>query len=329
MSRNRLILVLGLVIAFSMVLAACGQPPAEVTEAPTQAPVLRHGGWLDQIVFTVTSSDAAVTQLSAGAIDVYAGGLSSAEFPTIQEAGLSYAASNGLYYNMMYNPAVFKSEVGTFNPFANRKIREATNYLYDRNYINQEVYAGGGLVKFFAIQTNGPDYADLADVCRALEAKYAYNLEKAQQMISDEMLATPDVTLGADGKWQYKGAPIVLITIIRNDSDGTRIPIGDYISAQLELAGFTVDRQYKKSREASPIWLGSDPADGLWHVYTAAWSSTAISRDDKGMFQQMYLNTSIQGSHPFLDNINADPEFQTVAMIWPTPTSPISMIARP
>jgi peptide/nickel transport system substrate-binding protein len=212
----------------------------------------------------------------------------------------------------MYNPAVFKEEVGTFNPFANRKIREATNWLYDRNYINQEVYAGGGLVKFFAIQTNGPDYADLADVARALESKYAYNLEKAQQVISDEMLATPDVTLGADGKWAYKGTPITLIHIIRNDSDKTRIPIGDYVSGQLEKVGFLVDRQYKKSREASPIWLGSDPADGLWHMYTAAWSSTAISRDEKDMFQQMYLNTSVQGSHPFLDNNNVDPEFQKV-----------------
>jgi peptide/nickel transport system substrate-binding protein len=312
MSRNRLMLVLGLVIAFSMVLAACGQTPAVVpTDAPTQAPVVRHGGWLDQIVFTVTSSDAAVTQISAGAIDVYAGGLASGEFPTIQEAGLNYAASNGLYYNMMYNPAVFKTEVGTLNPFSNRKIREATNWLYDRNYINQEVYAGGGLVKFFAIQTNGPDYADLADVARSLESKYAYNLEKAKTVISEEMLAM-GATLGADGKWQYNGAPVTLILIIRNDSDGTRIPIGDYVGNQLEAAGFTVDRQYKKSREASPIWLGSDPADGLWHVYTAAWSSTAISRDDKGMFQQMYLNSSVQGSHPFLDNINPDPAFQQV-----------------
>ena len=163
-----------------------------------------------------------MTQLKAGAIDVYAGGLASADFPSIKDAGLSYAASNGLYYDIMYNPAVLK-DANTLNPFNDRKIREATNWLYDRNYINQEVYAGGGLAKFFAIQTNGPDYADLADVARGLESEYAYNPDKAKQIISDEM-TTLGATAGADGMWQYNGKPVSLIFLVRSDSDGTRSP---------------------------------------------------------------------------------------------------------
>jgi peptide/nickel transport system substrate-binding protein len=327
MLKNRLMLVLSLLVLTSMILSACGTPapateppatqPSQPTEAateaptaePTPVPTTRHGGWLDEIVFSVVSSDSAVTQLEAGAIDIYAGGLASAEFPTITDAGLSYATSNGLYYDQLYNPAVC-TDTTQLNPFSSRAIREATNWLYDRNYINQEVYAGGGLEKFFVIQTNGPDYADLADVARALEAKYAYNPDKAKEVITAEMEAM-GATLSADGKWEFNGAPVTLIHLIRTDSDGTRVPIGDYVSAQLETVGFTVDRQYKLSREASPLWIGSDPVECLWHVYTAAWSSTQIDRDERDMFQQMYLNTSIQGMPVFLANA-ADPEFQEI-----------------
>jgi peptide/nickel transport system substrate-binding protein len=212
----------------------------------------------------------------------------------------------GTYYDIMYNPAKFDDE-NTLNPFADRKIREATNWLYDRDYINQEIYSGGSLPKYFAIQTNGPDYADLADIARGLEAKYAYNLDQAQKVISEEMTAL-GATLGADGKWQYKGKPVTLIFLIRPDGDGTRKPMGDYVANQLEKVGFTVDRQYKKSSEAGPIWQKTSH-EGQWSMYTAGWINSGIELDAKGDFQQMYLNSSVQGIQPFLSNV-ADPAFQ-------------------
>ncbi len=323
MHQKRLTLLVGTLAAVSMILGACGPaatateaapPPTQApaapaaTEAPTQAPpTTRHGGWLDEIDFSVVSSDSAITQLKAGSIDVYAGGLASADFPAIKDAGLGYGASNGLYYDIMYNPAVF-TDTNVLNPFSDRKIREATNWLFDRNYINQEVYAGGGLEKFFPIQTNGPDYADLADVARGLEAKYAYNLDKGKKAIFDEMTALGAVQ-SPDGKWQYNGNPVTLTFLVRTDSDGTRKPIGDYVTKQLEDAGFTVDEQYKKSSEASPLVFDSQASDGKWSMYTAAWSSSVISRDEKNIFQEMYLNTSQQGVDPFLSN-EADPTFQ-------------------
>jgi peptide/nickel transport system substrate-binding protein len=322
MLQKRLMLVVGVVVALSMLLTACGPSvtatpaaPAntevpKATEAPTQAPpTSRHGGWLDEIDFSVVDSESAITQLKAGAIDLYGEGLASADLPAIKDSGLNYWAFNGLYYDLMFNPAVLK-DANTLNPFSDRKIREAVNWLVDRNYINQEVYAGGGLPKFFPIQTNGPDYADLADVARGLESQYAYNPDKAKQVISDEM-ATLGATMGTDGKWQFKDNPVSLIFLVRTDSDGTRKPIGDYVTKQLESVGFTVDEQYKKSSEASPLVFNSDPVDGKWTVYTAAWSASVLSRDDAPQFQQMYLNTSIQGTQPFLSN-TADPSFQKV-----------------
>jgi peptide/nickel transport system substrate-binding protein len=314
MSRNRISLVVGLLVAFSMMLAACGptttSTPAVATIPPTAEPTAvptRHGGWLDQIVFSVVQADSAVTQIQAGAIDTFAYGLTSANLKSIQDAGLSYASSMGTYYDIMYMPATC-ADPNTLNPFTDRKIREATNMLYDRNYINQEIYAGGALPKFFPITTNGIDYADLADVARGLEAKYAFNETKAIADIAAEMNTIADVTMGADGKWQFKGTPILLIFLIRSDGDGSRKPMGDYVATQLEKAGFTVDRQYKKGSEAAPIWQGTN-VTCEWNVYTAGWGSTGLSRDDAGMFQQMYLPDSVQGIEPFLSNV-ADPALQ-------------------
>ena len=308
-------IVLGLVIAFSMVLTACG---STATPAPTAAPVAqqaatsapaRHGGWLDEIDASVVASDSAVTQLQAGAVDIYSTGLPPSDLSAIKAAGLSYGTYTGTYYDILYNPAVFK-DTSVLNPFSDRKIREATNYLYDRNYIDQEVYNGGGLAKFFPFVTDGPDYTDLADVAASLEAQYAYNPDKAKQIITTEMTSL-GATADSTGKWQYKGKPVTLNFLIRNDSDGTRKPLGDYVAAQLATVGFTVNSEYKKSSEASPIWIDSDPTLGEWNLYTAAWVNTAIERDGKTDFQSMYLPDSAQGMQVFSAN-NPDPAFQKV-----------------
>jgi len=110
---RKLYAVLGVLIVASMVLSACATPTAAPTEAPvvepTEAPVVTEapteteetvvpyngkGGWLDQIVVSVVTKDSAVTQLEAGAIDIYANGLSASDFPAIQEAGLSYSTAS-------------------------------------------------------------------------------------------------------------------------------------------------------------------------------------------------------------------------------------------
>ena len=324
MLRNRLMLFLGLLVIASMILTACGgttptQPPAKqppATEAPTVAPTkpptARHGGWLDEIDYSVVGSDSAIAQVQAGAIDLYSFNLASTELSALKSSGLSYSGSYGGNYAIMLNPAILK-DANVLNPFSDHKIREAMNWLIDRNYVNQEIYGGGSLPKFFAITTNLVDYTGIVDIARELEIKYAYNLDKAKQVISDEMTTTLGATAGADGKFQYKGKPVSLIFVIRSDGDGTRKPLGDYVATQLESVGFTVDRQYKTSTEASPIWIGSNPADGKWNLYTAGWLSSGLTRDEKQQFQQMYPPDSQQGLSIFLANKNIDPAFQKVA----------------
>ncbi|HEX2698288.1 MAG TPA: ABC transporter substrate-binding protein [Anaerolineales bacterium] len=318
MVQKRFMFALGLLVAMSMVLSACGgtsTPTAAPTTAPAGPtavpPTTRHGGWLDEIDVSVVSADSAISQVQAGAIDLFSFNLSSKELAAIKSAGVSYSQSYGGYYDILLNPATFK-DANVLNPFSDKKIREAMNWAIDRNYVNQEIYGGGSLPKFFAITTNLVDYTGVVDTARALETKYAYNLDKAKQVVADEM-GSLGATAGADGKWQFKGKPVSLIFLIRSDGDGTRKPLGDYVANQLESLGFTVDRQYKKSSEASPIWIGSDPVDGQWNLYTAGWLSPGLTRDESNSFQQMYAPDSQQGMSVFLANTGIDPEFQKVS----------------
>lgn len=332
MKHKQLYYALSFLVMISMALAACApqvaatEPPGAqteepaMTEEPTEAateeptaeptaePTSRRGGWLDEIDVSVVSGDSAISQLQAGAIDFYSFNLASDAFPAIRDAGLSYTQAFGGYYGISFNPAVF-TDTTQLNPFSNRKIREAMNWMIDRDYINQEIYAGGSLTKLLPITTQLVEYTNLIDTARALEAKYVYDFDRAKEIIDAEMEG-----MGAelvDGTWSYNGQPINLIFLIRNDGDGTRLPMGDYIANQLESIGFTVDRQYKTASEAFTIWQGTTAADGLWHMYTAGYIPSGLSslRDESPNIQQGYLNTSIQASEPYIST-TSDPEFQ-------------------
>ncbi len=258
----------------------------EVQVVVTPEPSQRTGGWLDTVTMVADPSvQSAVTRLNAGDIDVYAQSSSNAEtLQTAKDEGLAYVNSYGSYNDLTFNTfgPVFTSTTGGLNPFAIREVREAMNWLIDRNYIIQEIMGGLAVPKFEPITSGFPDYAKYVDIARAIEAKYAYNMDKANEVISAQMEQL-GATKGADGKWMYNNAPVTLIFLIRVEDE--RRQIGDYISNQLEAIGFTVDRQYKTSSEASVLWVRGNVADGLWHLYTGGWITTAIDRDQGSNFE--------------------------------------------
>jgi uncharacterized surface protein with fasciclin (FAS1) repeats len=328
--QKKLLALLGVVIASALVLAACqpaAQPTPEtivetrivtevVTEVVTEivteiveveAPVDRNGAWVDTVVMVADPSvESAVARILADDIDVYAQAATDTEaLQTVQAEGLSYVTTVGSYNEITLNPADPMLNTGGLNPFGVPAIREAMNKLLDRDFVVQEILGGLGLPKYLPINGVFPDYANFAAKARELEAKYAYDPEAADAAITTEMEA-----LGAskvDGVWTYEGEPVVLIGIIRTEDE--RLQIGDYVANQLESIGFTVDRQYKTSSEASPIWLRSDPAEGQWHYYTGGWITTAISRDDGGNFQFFYSPRSVYGFTPLWQAYQVTEEF--------------------
>lgn len=251
--------------------AAAAPPPVSDEEAN------RTGAWLDTIVIVEEPSDsAAFTRLEAGDIDVYAFGVANPEISEQEAASdvVDAEQSFGGTDELTFNPTGPEFADGRLNPFSVPRIREAMNMLVDRTYIVEELYGGLAVERYMPFNTPSSDYALYADIARTLEAKYAYNPEAANQIITEEMEA-----LGAtmEDVWMYNGEPVEISVLIRIED--RRRDIGDYVSSQLEDIGFTVIRDYRPASEASPCWLRTDTAEGCFHIYTGGWITTQVPRD--------------------------------------------------
>jgi peptide/nickel transport system substrate-binding protein len=289
-------------------LMACAPAPTPVPPTPTPVPL--KGAWVDEVVFFEEKDSAkAVSMLEAGEMHTFFWGSTDAKlFAKVKDSkALRYDMSYGSYNEITFNTYGPTLKDGRLNPFSVPAVREAMNWLVDRNYIVKEIFGGLGAPRYLALNTVFPDYARLADVAKALELKYAYDAKKAKEVIDAEMKKLGAELVG--GKWQYKGAPVTLIFIIRTEDE--RRAIGDYISKQLEDIGFTVDRQYKTAAEASPLWLLADPADGKMHLYTGGWISTVISRDQAGNFDFFY--TPRGRPDPLWQAYKPAPEFDKIS----------------
>lgn len=278
--------------------------------AMSLAAAARTGAWVDEVVFVEeTDQNKAVARIESGELDIFTLGISQADlFKRIKASStLDYDVSYGSYNELTLNPAGPVLNNGKLNPFAAPAIREAINWLLDRNYIANELMGGLGVPRYTALNTAFADYARYADIARGIELKYAYNFDKAKQVITEEMTKLGATMSG--GKWIYKGEPVSLIFLIRPEDE--RKLAGDYIANQMEKIGFTIDRQYKRAADASPLWNASNPADGKWNLYTGGWVSTLVNRDLGDNFS--YFFTPRGRSSPLWQAYKPEPEYDEVA----------------
>jgi len=253
------------------------------------AGLARNGAWVDEVVLTEEpNAGAAVLKLAAGDIDVYAFSIGDRALFTQVQANpdLKYYSSFGSFNDFTMNHSgdqPFFTD-GRLNPFGVPAIREAMHWIIDREYIAQEIMGGLAVPKYSYINSAFPDAQRYPDVVEAIEDYYAYDFAKGEAVIAAEMEKLGATKVG--GKWTYDGKPVELKMLIRTEDE--RRLIGDYISDQLEALGFTVVRQYGISRELSPLWISSNPLEGLWNGYTGGWVTTAVSRDQGTGFNQFY-----------------------------------------
>lgn len=266
-AKIALLLAISTLLALQLIL-----PRAFAQETVPQGP------WVDEIAFfEEPSEDKVVDMLLKGDVHVYLYNIRDPRlFETIRNSpSLAYKVSFGMYNELTFNPAEFKTG---FNPFANKRIREAMNYVVDREYVAKELWQGMGKPKWVSYISAFPEYGRIADTIKTLEAKYKYDFDKGKTIVYEEM-----AEMGAElkeGKWYYKGELVVIKVLIRIEDQ--RKLLGDYFAGQLEKLGFTVDRLFKSRKEASPIVFAGDPTLGQWHVYTGGWIATAVSLDDSG-----------------------------------------------
>jgi len=289
---------------------------AAATDEPEEAPVVdRNGGWFDTIVAVEEpNASAAVERLLAGDLDAYLFAVGDPEvYAKIvdNDEALDWWPSYGLSDEFTFNTAGPTFANGELNPFSVPAVREAVNWLIDRDYIVNEIMGGLGAPRYTTVSTVDPDYVQYIDVISELEAYYAYNPDKAAEVIATEMEA-----LGAelvDDVWTFNDAPVNIIMVIRTEDK--RREIGDYLATQLESIGFTVTRDYKNFSDAATCWRSADPTEGCFHIYTGGWSSSAISLDSGSNFGFWY--TPLGGISVNSSTYAPTAEFQAAAdALW-------------
>ena len=270
----------------------------------------RMGTWVDEVIIVEEPNvTTAVSRLKAGDLQIWASGSSDINaFNAVKEdPNLDYLQVFGSYSEITFNPVGPKFNDGRLNPLSSRKIREATNMMIDRDYIAQEIYNGLAVPKHNLLNTSFVDYSRVVETARSLEVKYAFNLEKAKEIIHEEMVAM-GATL-VNGYWQYEGKDIELIVLARSEDE--RKELGEYFAEQLGKVGFKTKVEYRTGSEASPIWLLGDPWQGQWHVYTGGWSAPVVYRDQGHIFNQMYTRKTM--SQPLFQALEPIPELDEIS----------------
>ncbi|MDH3779469.1 MAG: ABC transporter substrate-binding protein [Nitrosopumilus sp.] len=222
----------------------------------------------------------ALEEVQNGNLDTYYYTISPDRLENHQDRkGLQVFDSTGGSYSILINPA----ESDEYNPFSNKDIRFALNYLVDRKLIVNELMGGYGspIISYY-----GPSDPEYLTVIEQLETfNFEYNPTLANEVISRAL--SEEGAEKNENKWQMNGKPIEVIIFIRSD-DPVRKSIGEILAVELEKVGFVVKKDFGDLNKAFVVVYGSNPSDVKWSLYTEGWGRSAFVRYDSVGLGQMY-----------------------------------------
>ena len=289
----------------------------------------REGGaWIDELIITQESSEAAsILKMQEGRVHIYGHDLTDTDLFDIVQADedLDYKMVLGGSRDFLFNVkddsgSGFFPISGEMNPFSVAELREAMNFMIDRDYIAEEVLAGMGTPLYTQFTPGGSEETRYETFLDGIKAQYAYSPATGQANITAVMEGLGAVCtggpLGEEGAvWQFdygSGLEDVIIhQVIRQDL-APYPPLGDYFADVLEDdCGFTVDRIYATSPVAWGTYL-LDAGQELWHVYGGGWGMPAIFRTEVHSFAQFNTHLVMAGYPPWesLEPLMSDPEWE-------------------
>ncbi|MCL0089073.1 ABC transporter substrate-binding protein [Dehalococcoidia bacterium] len=323
MSKVKISMSLLLTALVVVSVLAMGCPPPRVVEPPVEEPPVvveppvRMGAWLDEIVAIIMDHDLAIPKIAAGELHLFGDDIADPEFfeKVVAHPEMGYEQLFGVFMELTLNPAGTPEDPtfrdGRLNPFAVPRIREAMNWLLDRDYIAEEIWKGMAIPRYFPLHPAFPDYARIIDVARALELRYAYDPDKGRAIILEEMEKLGAELIDGIWHWEIEGVMEPVEIIVLGRIEDARRELAHHVTRILEDLGFVVKELIKTSADASPIWLHGHPYDGLMHIYTGGWIATVISRDQRGVFDYFYTERGIP--LPLWRYTKPTPEFDELA----------------
>ena len=255
--------------------------------APAQAK--GPGPALDKLVFRAFDVDRAPRDLDAGSMDLYlfslktdaAAQLKSGPRFTLYEAPASTVS-------LLLNPS--PGPKGELNPFSIREVRQAMQYLADRQFIARDIYRGRAAPMISQVSPGDFDYLSVYDIERS--SGIGYDPEYGRQLIATAMQKAGAQRV--NGAWTFGGQPVRVKIVGRVEDE--RRNIADLIRVELEKAGFTVSITYLPFAAAVDLTYSSDPAALGWSIYTEGWGRSSPSRYDYANVNSM--NAPWMGNMP-------------------------------
>lgn len=276
--RSGLLIPCAAAVLFVMLAAQaspCDGPCEARADGATYVDSVRFVQYLDE--------NTALEEVRGGGLDMYYYHVSSDQLESHQSRqGLNVHESTGGSYSILVNPAVSES---AFNPFQDRDVRFALNYLVDRRLIVNELMGGYGVPIVSHYGPYDPEY--LTVIGRLAAFEFEYNPALAERLISDRMHAMGATKDGGSGAWMMGSEPVSVSFLIRSD-DPVRKSIGEILASELERMGFAVQKEFGDLNKAFVVVYGSDPADLKWSLYTEGWAKSAFVRYDSTGLSQMY-----------------------------------------
>jgi peptide/nickel transport system substrate-binding protein len=214
----------------------------------------------------------ALEEVKNGNLDTYYYTISPDRLENYQDKkGLQVFDSTGGSYSILINPA----ESDEYNPFSNKDIRFALNYLVDRKLIVNELMGGYGSPIISYYSPSDPEYLTVIEQLETFN--FEYNPAFANEIISRAL--NEEGANKNENKWQMNGNPIEVIIFIRSD-DPVRKSIGEILAIELEKVGFVVKKDFGDLNKAFVVVYGSNPSDVKWSLYTEGWSRSAFVKYD-------------------------------------------------
>ncbi|MEM2023731.1 MAG: ABC transporter substrate-binding protein [Candidatus Caldarchaeum sp.] len=224
------------------------------------------------------AEEVAPQALERGDIDLYLYNMRVSRILQLErDPNVKMVRAPSLLLSLILNPA---PDPRGLNPFSIKEVRQAFQYLVNRDYVVRELYRG--LAASMTSHLTPYDYDYAVFFQQILEAGIRYDPEYANRIISNALASAGAVK--RDGKWYYADRPLTLRFVIRTEDE--RRELGDLVASELEKTGFTVERIYLPFAQAIARVYTTDPQEFQWHLYTEGWGRGALEKFDTGSVNQ-------------------------------------------
>ncbi len=240
-----------------------------------QPPHDKPGPAAERLLYNSFFVDRAPLDIVADNMDLYLFGLKTEAAQDLRGTpGVELIDAPATTVSLILNPAPARE--GELNPFSILEVRQAMQYLVNRESIAQDIYRGAGQPMLTHVGPSDPDFLTVYAIDRG--SGISYDPELGRDLIAQAMTdAGAEIV---DGSWHFEGQPIRIKLVGRVEDE--RRDIADLVRAELEAAGFEVAITYDQFAPAVQKVYSTDPAAFEWHIYTEGWGRSAPSRYDVG-----------------------------------------------